>query len=50
MAAKAGEKGASLQGALSVSPGVWLYQLTDTGLALELTAKGAKYSKDDDLN
>jgi len=49
-AAKAGEKGASLQGALAISPGVWLYQLTDAGLALELTAKGTKYAKDDDLN
>jgi len=29
---------------------VWLYQLTDKGVALELTAKGTKYSKDDDLN
>ena len=45
-----GGKGLALQGALSVSPGVWLYQLTDTGLALELTAKGTKYYKDDDLN
>jgi len=50
VAAKAGEKGASLQGALAIAPGVWLYQLTDKGLALELTAKGTKYSKDDDLN
>lgn len=39
-----------MQGAMSVSPGVWLYQMTDKGLALELTAKGTKYSKDDDLN
>jgi len=50
MAAKAGEKGAAMQGAMSVAPGVWLYQLTDTGLALELTAKGTKYYKDSDLN
>lgn len=50
MGAKAGEKGATLQGPLCVSPGVWLYQLTDTGLALELTAKGTKYYKDSDLN
>jgi lipid-binding SYLF domain-containing protein len=50
VAAKAGEKGAALQGALPVSPGVWVYQLTDTGVALELTAKGTKYYKDDDLN
>jgi lipid-binding SYLF domain-containing protein len=37
-------------GALSVTPGVWLYQLTDDGLAVELTAKGTKYYKDDELN
>lgn len=43
-------KGKSHQGALSVAPGVWLYQLTQSGLALELTAKGTKYYKDDDLN
>ena len=49
-AAKAGEKGAAFQGALAIAPGVWLYQLTDKGVALELTAKGTKYYKDDDLN
>jgi lipid-binding SYLF domain-containing protein len=48
--AKAGGKGASYQGALAVSPGVWLYQLTGDSLALELTAKGTKYYKDEDLN
>ena len=49
-AAKAGEKGAAFQDALAIAPGVWLYQLTETGVALELTAKGTKYYKDDDLN
>lgn len=44
------DKGGSMQGAASVSEGVWMYQLTDKGLALELTGKGTKYSKDDDLN
>jgi lipid-binding SYLF domain-containing protein len=48
--AKAGGKGDAYQGAVSVSPGVWLYQLTDTGVALELTAKGTKYYRDDELN
>lgn len=48
--AKAGSKGDAYQGAVSVSPGVWVYQLTDTGAALEVTAKGTKYYKDDDLN
>jgi hypothetical protein len=32
------------------SDGIWMYQMTDKGLALEITAKGTKYSKDDDLN
>ena len=49
-AAKTGDKGAAFAGAVSVSPGVWLYQLTDEGVAVELTAKGTKYYKDDDLN
>lgn len=48
--AKTGEKGAAYQGAVSVSPGVWLYQLTGDSLALELTAKGTRYYKDGDLN
>jgi len=49
-AAKTGDKGDAYQGAASVSPGVWVYQLTDKGAALEVTAKGTKYYKDDDLN
>ena len=50
MVRKAGDKGAAYQGAVAVAPGVWLYQLTGNGLALELTAKGTKYYKDGDLN
>ena len=49
-AAKLGDQGGAFAGAMSVSPGIWLYQLTDEGLALELTAKGTKYYKNDDLN
>jgi len=49
-AAKNGDKGASMQGAAAVADGVWMYQLTDKGIALELTGKGTKYYKDDDLN
>jgi len=49
-AAQASGKGGAFAGAMSVSPGVWLYQLTDEGLALELTAKGTKYYKDTKLN
>jgi lipid-binding SYLF domain-containing protein len=49
-AAKTAEKGGSMQGAASVDDGVWMYQMTDKGIALEITAKGTKYNKDDDLN
>jgi len=49
-AAQASGQGDALAGAISIKPGVWLYQLTDDGLALELTAKGTKYYKDDELN
>lgn len=49
-AAQLGGQGLGATGALSVSPGVWVYQLTDDGLALELTAKGTKYYRDDALN
>jgi lipid-binding SYLF domain-containing protein len=49
-AAKMGEEGGAFAGAMSVSPGVWMYQLADDGLAVELTGKGTKYYKDDDLN
>jgi lipid-binding SYLF domain-containing protein len=49
-AAKLGDTGGALAGAVAVAPGVWLYQLTDDGLALELTAKGTKYYKDKELN
>jgi len=48
--AQAGDQGGSLAGALAVASGVWLYQMTDAGWALELTAKGTKYYKDTGLN
>jgi lipid-binding SYLF domain-containing protein len=48
-AAKVKDKGASFQGAVSVMPGVWMYQLTDAGIAAEITGKGTKYYKDKDL-
>jgi len=49
-AAKSGSGGGSLEGAGVVSDGVLMYQMTDKGVALELTAKSTKYSKDDDMN
>jgi lipid-binding SYLF domain-containing protein len=44
------QQGAFASGAMSVSPGIWVYQIAGDGLALELTAKGTKYYKDTDLN
>ena len=49
-AAKAGKEGGAYSGATSVAPGVWVYQITKNGLALQATLQGTKYSKDDDLN
>jgi len=48
--AKAGKEGGSYSGATSVAPGVWVYQMTKNGIALQATLQGTKYSKDDDLN
>jgi lipid-binding SYLF domain-containing protein len=48
--AKSSQKGGAYEGAVSVSPGVWVYQLTEKGLALEATLQGTKYSKYDELN
>jgi lipid-binding SYLF domain-containing protein len=44
------DKGGGVAGAVAISKDIWLYQLTDDGLAAELTAKGTKYYKDGDLN
>jgi lipid-binding SYLF domain-containing protein len=49
-AAQKGGQGTAAAGAMPVSAGVWLYQLTGDGIALELTAKGTKYYKDEELN
>lgn len=49
-AAKSGEKGGAAAGAITVAPGVDLYQLTENGLALQATIQGTKYYQDDDLN
>src|SRR5690349_1278056 len=43
-------QGLAAAGAIPVSPGIWLFQLSDDGVAAELTAKGTKYYKDDSLN
>jgi len=49
-AAKTATEGGAMAGAASVDDGVWLYQLTEKGLNLSVTATGAKYYKDDKLN
>lgn len=49
-AAVSDDKGDALAGAIDVGPGIKLYQLTETGLALQATIQGTKYWKDDDLN
>ena len=45
-----GGDGKAFDGAVSVSPGVWLYQVTSSGLAAEITVKGSKYYPDKSLN
>lgn len=50
VAAKSGANGLAIDGAASVSPGVWVYQLTDKGLAAEVGIKGTKYYRDKALN
>ena len=49
-AAKAGKAGGAYSGAVEVADGVWVYQITKNGLALQLTLQGTKYYKNDDLN
>ena len=49
-AAKYESNGDAYQDAVVVAPGVLMYQLTDSGLAAEITGKGTKYYKNTDLN
>jgi lipid-binding SYLF domain-containing protein len=48
-AAKASEKGAAL-GAEAVINGITVYQITESGLALQALVKGAKFWRDEALN
>ena len=50
VAAMIQDTGAMFSGAVSVAPGVYLYQLTETGISAELTVSGTKYFKDNELN
>ena len=48
-AAKAGDRGAAVGGE-AILDGVTVYQLTESGLALQATVKGTKYWRSSDLN
>ena len=43
-------QGGMFTGSFSVSPGVFVYQITDTGLAAQATVSGTKFFNDDALN
>ena len=49
-AATDGVSGGAIDGATYAAPGVWVYQMTTKGLALEATLKGTKIYKDKKLN
>jgi lipid-binding SYLF domain-containing protein len=49
-AAKYEKNGDAYQDATVVAPGVLMYQLTNSGIAAEITGKGTKYYKDTNLN
>jgi lipid-binding SYLF domain-containing protein len=50
VALKSKSAGRSYEGAAAVAPGVWLYQVTQSGLAAEVSLKGSKYFRDKDLD
>jgi len=49
-AAKTKTAGGALSGAVTVSQGVYMYQLTEEGLIVGVSLTGAKFYKDKDLN
>jgi lipid-binding SYLF domain-containing protein len=49
-AAKTSKSGGAYSGAAMIADGVYVYQITKKGLAVQLTLQGTKYSKDNDLN
>ncbi|MEO8302581.1 MAG: YSC84-related protein [Betaproteobacteria bacterium] len=50
LSAIASGQGGMFSGAAAVSPGVYLYQMTQTGLSATLTVGGTKFFKDSELN
>lgn len=49
-AANDGEDGDSIEGAVVVRKGIWVYQMTKKGLSLEATIKGTNIYPDEKLN
>jgi lipid-binding SYLF domain-containing protein len=49
-AANDGEDGASLEGATVIDDGLWVYQITKKGLALDASIKGTNIYPDKKLN
>ncbi|HNX80552.1 MAG TPA: hypothetical protein PKL77_00200 [Candidatus Omnitrophota bacterium] len=49
-AVKGGGSGAATSGALAVAPGLRVYQLTETGIALQATVHGTKFWRDSYVN
>ena len=50
LSAMAGGEGGMFTGAAQISPGVYLYQITETGLNATLAVAGTKFFVDSDLN
>jgi len=50
LSAIAGGQGETFSGAVAISPGVYLYQITETGLSATLTLSGTKFFVDPNLN
>lgn len=46
VAATDGVAGGTMEGAFQVAPGIWVYQMTTKGLAMELGLKGTNYYRD----
>jgi lipid-binding SYLF domain-containing protein len=50
LGAMVAQQGGSFSGAASISPGIYMFQLTDTGLSASITVGGTKFYKDPDLH
>ena len=49
-AAVSGDKGEAVDYEIAIAPDVFLYQFTESGLALQATIQGTRYLPDEDLN